>query len=90
MIEKNARENTEVMELWNWYKRTLKDSSISEIPNGYWHYGCFDNGVKIPKAARVFFRERADLRKYFEDPFITGGDSFFSWLSREEPSLLKA
>ena len=43
MIEKNARDNVEVMELWNWYRRSLQDL-IFDIPKGYWHYGNFDNG----------------------------------------------
>jgi hypothetical protein len=88
MIEKNSRDNTEVMEIWNWYKRTLKDCAISDIPTGYWYYGCFDDGTKISKAARVLFRERADLMKSFEDPFSSEGDSFLSWLRTEQPALL--
>jgi hypothetical protein len=89
MIEKNAADNTEVMELWNWYKRTLAANSIAEIPKGYWHYGTFSNGTAIPKDARVFFRRRADLMKFFEDPFSVEGNSYFEWIGREEPSLLR-
>jgi lipopolysaccharide biosynthesis glycosyltransferase len=88
MIEKNATDNTEVMEVWNWYKRTLSDNTISDLPKGYWHYSKFENGELIPKGVRVFFRRRADLMNYFEDPFRVDGDSFFKWLEREEPSLL--
>jgi len=88
MIEKNATDNTEVMEVWNWYKRTLAKNTIPKIPKGYWHYGSFQNGEPIPKGVRVFFRRRADLMNYFEDPFDVSGDSFFKWLEREEPSLL--
>ena len=89
MIEKNARDNVEVMELWNWYRRSLQ-SLIFDIPKGYWHYGNFDNGKKIPKAARVLFRERTDLFEYFANPFATGGDSYFAWLGREKPEVLAA
>ena len=87
MIEKNARENVDVMELWNWYKRILTEMPHN-IQNGYWHYSCFDNGVKIPKSARILFRQRHDLFEYFTDPFLTSGDSFFNWLRRETPALL--
>jgi hypothetical protein len=90
MIEKNARDNTEVMEIWQWYKRTLKDIDIAGIPAGYWHYGCFDNGKKIPKAARVLFRERTDLMSHFDDPFLSQGNSFYNWLRNESPSLLQS
>jgi hypothetical protein len=89
MIEKNAAYNTEVMEIWNWYKRTLAANSIAAMPKGYWHYGTFSNGVIIPKNARVFFRRRADLMKFFEDPFSIEGNSYFDWIRRKEPSLLQ-
>jgi hypothetical protein len=89
MIEKNARDNIDVMELWNWYKRTLAEFS-HDIPKVYWHYANFDNGMKISKSARVLFRERIDLFEYFANPFATAGDSFFNWLQRENPILLSA
>jgi hypothetical protein len=88
MIEKNSRDNSEVMEVWNWYKRTLRDGAIPEIPNGYWHYARFDNGVKISKAARILFRERTDLMKHFEDPFLSEGESYYNWLLSEQPDVL--
>jgi hypothetical protein len=90
MIEKNARDNTEVMEIWNWYKRTLREGAIPKIPSGYWHYARFDNGIKIPKAARILFRERGDLMKHFEDPFLSEGNSYYNWLLNEQPDLLSS
>ena len=87
MIEKNARDNTEVVEVWNWYKRFLKAQHHPAIPKGYWHYDTFDNGIKIPRAARLLFRNRADLVAAFEDPFASAGSSFFNWLRIEEPSV---
>ena len=88
MIEKNARDNTEVFELWNWYKRTLNGNLFPEIPKGYWFYDRFDNDVKIPKRVREFFRGRSDLISHFDDPFSTSGTSFYGWLERTEPALL--
>jgi len=87
MIEKNARDNVEVMELWNWYKRALTDWA-QQIPKNYWHYATFDNGVKIPRPARLLFRERLDLIEAFENPFATAGNSFFNWLQNEHSALL--
>lgn len=89
MIEKNAADNTEVMEIWNWYKRMLAVNSIPEIPKGYWHYGKFSNGTAIPKSVRVYFRQRADLIKFFDDPFAVEGNSYFEWIRREQRSLLQ-
>ena len=63
---------------------------LPDVPKGYWHYANFDNGVKIPKPARLLFRERADLFEYFDNPFSTSGDSYFEWLRRKEPSILAA
>jgi hypothetical protein len=88
MIEKNATDNTEVMEVWNWYKRVLARNTIPKLPKGYWRYGMFDNGVAISKNVRVFYRRRADLMFFFDNPFVTDGNSFFTWLQRENPSLL--
>jgi lipopolysaccharide biosynthesis glycosyltransferase len=88
MIEKNATDNTEVMEIWNWYKRTLASNTIPSLPKGYWYYSAFENGETIPKDVRVFFRRRADLIKFFDNPFAVGDNSFYEWLRKEEPSLL--
>jgi hypothetical protein len=88
MIEKNAPHNTEVREVWNWYKRELHENDIPGIPKGYWEYDSFDNGIKIPKAVRTFFRGRADLMGTFDNPFATSKNSFFDWLNSEMPSLL--
>ncbi len=88
MTEKYARDNTEVIEVWNWYKRTLLHADLPGIPKNYWVYGKFDNGVSIPKPVRVLFRERQDLADYFTDPFVTEGNSFYNWLNRERPDLL--
>jgi lipopolysaccharide biosynthesis glycosyltransferase len=89
MIEKNAADNTEVMEIWNWYKRALTANVVDEIPKGYWYYGRFSNGNIIPKDVRVFFRRRVDLMKFFDDPFSVAGNSYFQWIQRENPSLLE-
>jgi hypothetical protein len=89
MTEKYAGDNVEVIEVWNWYKRTIESATIAGMPARYWYYGNFSNGEKITKAARVLFRTRADLYRFFENPFqIEGDSSFYNWLAREEPALL--
>ena len=88
MTEKYSGDNVEVMEVWGWYKRALRKIRVDGIPSGYWHYGRFDNAEKIPKSARMFYRGRPDIMEYFEDPFVTVGDSFYEWLRREQPDLL--
>jgi hypothetical protein len=88
MTEKYAGDNIEALEIWNWYKRALIDHANPSIPKNYWHFGSFNNGVKIPKAARVLFRERGDLYESFEDPYEEGPDSYFTWLLTNSPDVL--
>jgi hypothetical protein len=52
------------------------------IPSGWWFYGQFDNGVKIPRSTRLLYRDRRDLAQKFPDPFRTGHGSFFEWLQQ--------
>ena len=75
-----ARDNIEVYELWSWYKREVDRFAEPAIPGGWWHYGTFDNGVRIPRQTRLLYRDRADLRGAFPNPFETSGDSYFAWL----------
>jgi hypothetical protein len=88
MTEKYAGNNVDAIEVWNWYKRVLAKTGALGIPAGYWHYGAFDNGVKIPKAIRELYRHRTDLYEYFENPFVTAGDSLYEWVNREMPNAL--
>ena len=88
MTERYAGANTEVFEVWQWYKRTLLTTAVPGIPPRYWSYGTFSNGEKVPKPARVFYRNRADLMHFFDDPFEVEGNSLYNWLSREAPDML--
>jgi len=78
MTQKYARGNTEVYELWSWYKRQVDKNVEAALPSGWWHYGRFSNGEAIPKSARRLYRDRADLRREFSDPFEASG--FHAWL----------
>ena len=80
MTRKYAKDNVEVYELWSWYKRTVDELAESRIPSGWWAYGQFDNGVKIPRSARLLYRAREDLTEKYPNPFDANGASFFSWL----------
>jgi hypothetical protein len=88
MTERYAGDNAAALELWYWYKRRLLQNAVTGIPDGWWYYGCFDNGTPIPAAARLLYRSRPELVEYFRDPFDTAGDSFYAWLDREMPELL--
>lgn len=80
MTRRYAGDNTEVFELWHWYRRAVIQASDPAIPAGWWHYGVFDNGQPIEKSMRETFRGRKDLRAAFADPFRSGPGSYLEWL----------
>lgn len=80
MTRKYAQDNVEVYELWSWYKRMVDRFAEPRIPPGWWHFGTFDNGVPIPRSARLLYRQRADLREAFPNPFAVDESSYFDWL----------
>ena len=88
MTERYAGSNTEVFEVWQWYKRALAANAVPGIPRGYWAYANFTNGEPIPKSTRILLRHRADLLSYFEDPFEVEGNTYYNWLTREVPGML--
>ncbi len=87
MTQRYARGNIEVYELWWWYRHAVERHSSDKIPKGWWYYGTFDNGVKIPKAARELFRDRKDLRAAFPAPRGSGEDSYYAWLTTQTDLL---
>jgi hypothetical protein len=88
MTERYADENLEVIEVWNWYKRALSKIMVEGIPKGYWGYGTFSNGIKIPKGVRLYYRRNPELMSRFRDPFTTDSNSFYYWLQHDYPELL--
>lgn len=87
MTQRYARANIEVYELWWWYRQQVLSASSDTIPKGWWYYGTFDNGEKIPKAVRELYRERGDLRAAYPKPLKTGEGSFYEWLMAESNLL---
>jgi hypothetical protein len=88
MTDRYAGDNTEVFEIVNWYRRAVAANRIPAADAAPWHYACFEDGVPIPRAARLLWRARADLAASFENPFRTGADSFRAWLAAEHPGIL--
>lgn len=80
MTQRFARDNVEIYELWWWYRNAVEAASTSDIPKGWWYYGTFSNGEKIPKPVREMYRERGDLRAAFPNPRKAGKRSFYTWL----------
>jgi hypothetical protein len=88
MTERYARGCLDVFEIWNWYKRAIAEMELTGIPPQYWAYGQFDDGTRVPNAARILFRTRDDLKAAFSDPFATGRGSYLEWLKSEAPEVL--
>jgi hypothetical protein len=88
MTRRYGGSNLDVYEVWSWYKRELARNAVSGLPKRYWHYGQFFNGCVIPEAARILYRERADLMTAFDNPFDVEGFSFFGWLKAEAGNIL--
>ena len=88
MTERYAGGNSEVFEVWQWYKRELASLSLPGMPRHHWAYGQFSNGQQIARATRRFYRSRPDLAAFFDDPFEVDGNSLYHWFGREAPDAL--
>lgn len=77
-----ALENFEIQEFWNWYERNLKSVRRAEIPDGWWGYANFDNGVPISRPMREYYRYQTNMSDRFKTPFETGAGSYFEWISQ--------
>ena len=80
MTQRYGADNVEVYELWRWYRNKVIAATLPDIPQGWWHYAKFDNGVDIPKDVRVLYRSREDLRNAFDAPYEVE-NGLYSWLS---------
>lgn len=82
MLRRNAGRNFQAHEIWHWYGRQLERNKISSLPNRWWRYSSFDDGLEILPQHRKIWRERSDLRAAFDNPFSTGPGTFREWLTR--------
>jgi len=78
MTQRYAGDNANVFEIWWWYARRVEAHTDAGIPTRWWYYGVFDNGVSIPKEARVLYRSRKDLRDAFPKPFSVSS-GYYDW-----------
>lgn len=88
MTERYAGDNPVPHELWRWYGTRLAAHAEPGIPEGWWHYGTFADGVPVPQAARLHYRQRPDLQRWFADPFAVDGHCYRNWLEANAPAAL--
>jgi hypothetical protein len=86
MTQRYAQDNTEVYELWAWYRRMIERFTAPEIPEDWWFYGTFDNGDVVTRQQRVLYRQRPDLQQAFPNPFDTKQDGYYQWFTSRERS----
>ena len=86
MTERYAGDNFEAHEIVAWYKRAVAAATPPGLGPCPWHYGQFADATPIPRAARLLWRERADLRRAFADPFDPA--QLRAWLADQMPDTL--
>lgn len=80
MTRRYARDQIVVYELWRWYRDQVTKATSPSIPDRYWAFAKFDNGVPIERSHRLLYRSRKDLQAHFLNPF---GSEFADWLESE-------
>jgi hypothetical protein len=90
MTQRYAQDNTEVYELWAWYRRMIERFTSPGIPEGWWFYGQFDNGEQITRAQRVQYRRRPDLQQSFPEPFDAVQGGYYNWLHSRDRTGMNA
>ena len=70
------------------YRRLLLKNGLRDAAKWAFAYARFDNGVRIPAAARALYRSLGAWRSRFGDPFAAGvagggaaAGSFFAWMT---------
>lgn len=80
MTQRYARDNTEVYELWAWYRLKIHRYEEPKIPKGWWAYGNYANGERIQRKDRLRYRAQIGLKRLYPNPFDnTEADSYFEW-----------
>jgi len=82
-----APENRTLSRLVAWYRKTCESAGEQEFEASRWHFDNYDNGEKITRAQRLYYRHHPELHSQFPNPFTAGGDSYLRWLETAGPGL---
>jgi hypothetical protein len=80
MVNKYAQGNIYVFELISWYKKWVQYFTSPQITKSWWHYGKYENGEPILKEHRLLYRNNAELRHQYPNPYGDEEFSFHRWL----------
>ncbi len=85
MAIKNAAASPPVQRLIAWYEREIAVADGDPVSRWPWAFGRFSDGTAITAAQRWLYREHADLRKAFPDPYdaTPGKPTFAAWCDTE-------
>lgn len=92
MLKAYGGESPVLFELRRWYIEQCRRRGQEALGRLPCTYACFDNGKPIGKMQRILYRERADLRKAFPDPFATSDParSYFHWFAANAQAEIDA
>lgn len=76
MIERYFNGHTEALELINWYRNQLDENAACGLPERWWAFGHYNDGISIPDEHRLIYRTNPDLRARFPNPFLSKLPSF--------------
>ena len=82
--------NAATAEIERYYEEEIERFSQSQLESHPFGFGSFDNGTPVSAAARKLYRDHADLRRAFPDPYATdhGRMSYLDWLRQHRPGMV--
>lgn len=82
--------NAAAAEIERHYEETIARHGQAEWSERRCGYDVFDNGRPVTSAVRQMYRDHADLRRAFRDPYAcpSGGASLFDWLAGHRPGMV--
>lgn len=85
----NMSDLPNVRPIYDFYRDQVLAADYVAIKQWPYAFGRFDNGIKIPEAARALYTQLdAQQIAKFGNPFATGKDSFFAWINQPIDGLI--
>lgn len=75
MLERYAGNSLAVFELIKWYRTRLVKNVVIGLPEKWWAFDSYSDGVPIKQSQRIAYRTRADLRELSPNPFTAESTS---------------
>lgn len=92
MLKAYGSDSPVLFELRRWYIEQCRAQGQDVLGGLACVYARYDNGEAITKMQRILYRERADLRAAFPDPFATGepARSYLHWFQANSEAEIAA